>query len=61
MERRPNRDEGEHTELQRIGSLVKSLSYLIGLSFLAPFLLNKFSKAIDSDVVYSVEFYKLAH
>lgn len=54
MERRPNREEGEHTEMQRIGSIVKSLSYLIGLSFLAPLLLNKFSKAVDSDIVYSV-------
>ena len=61
MDRRQNRpqDHEEHTELQRIGSLVKSSCYIIGLVILAPLFLNRIAKAVDSNIVYSQDFYKV--
>lgn len=60
MDRRNNRPHEEHTELQRMGALVKSIFYVVGMTVLAPLALNKISKAIDSDLVFSFDFYKIA-
>lgn len=60
MDRKRGHAREEHTDLERLGSLVKSISYIIGMIIIAPIALNKISKAIDSDIKYSFDFYKIA-
>ena len=61
MDRRvPRHNEEEHTQLQRMGSLVKSVSYIIGMIILAPIVLNKIGKAVDSDIKFKFDFYEIA-
>jgi hypothetical protein len=43
-----------------MGSLVKSVSYIIGMIILAPIVLNKIGKAVDSDIKFKFDFYEIA-
>lgn len=57
---RPHDHKEKPTELQVIGSIVKSSCYIIGMVLLAPALLNRVSKALDSDIKFSLDFYRIA-
>lgn len=40
--------------------IAKATFYVVGMSFIAPYVLNRVAKAIDSDIRYGFDFYKIA-